>query len=61
MALSDKTSSNSDMTALNQTKELQTRHDSAIFDSLPMSSAALPGIGFENPPPLAILFKPFNF
>ena len=26
-----------------------------------MLSAALPGTGFENPPPLAILFKPFQF
>jgi len=61
MALFGKTSSNSGMAALDQTKELQTRQDSAIFGSLPVSSAALPGTGFENPLPLAILFKPFQF
>jgi len=31
------------------------------FRRPPVRSASLPGTGFKNPPPLAILFKPFQF
>ena len=49
------------MSAHDRTEELQTHRATAIFSGLPMLSAALLGTGFENPPPLAILFKPFQF
>jgi len=49
------------MAALDKSKALQVQRASAIPGKLPVSSAALPSTGFENPPPLALLFKPFQF
>jgi len=61
MAFSDTISFDSGMAALDKFKALQVRRASAIPDKLPVSSTALPGTGFKNPPPLALLFKPFQF
>ena len=61
MAFSGTISSDSDMAALDRTEALQTQRVSAIPGGLPVLSATLPGIGFENLPPLALLFKPFQF
>jgi len=49
------------MSALDRTEELQMRRATTISGGLAVLSAALPGTGFENPPLLAILFKPFQF
>ena len=61
MAFFGKTSSVSGMSAQGGTEELQTHLAMAISGGLPVLSALLPGTGFENPPPLAISFKPFQF
>jgi len=59
MAFSGTISSDSGMAALDKSKALQEQQVSAISGNLPVPSIALPGTGFENPPPLALLFKPF--
>jgi len=61
MAYSGKLSSSSGMVALDKFKALPARRVSIIFGKRPVLSAVLPGTGFKNPPPLAILFKPFQF
>ena len=61
MAFSGKTSSVFSMSAQGGTKELQMRRATAISAELPVLSASLPGTGIENPPPVAISFKPFQF
>jgi len=59
MAFFGNLSFNSGMAAQSETGKLQRRCPTAISGGLPVLNAALPGTGFENPPPLAILFKPF--
>jgi len=54
MAFSDKSSSGSSMASLDKSKALPAQRLSAISSELPVLSTALPGTGFENPPPLAI-------
>jgi len=61
MAFSGTISSDSGMAVLDKSKALQERRVSIISIKLLVPSAALPGTGFENPPPLALLFKPFQF
>jgi len=49
------------MAALTKSTALQTRWATANFSTLSVLGAALPGTRFETLPPLAILFKLFQF
>jgi len=61
MAFFGKTSSVSGMFAQGRIEELQTCRATAISGGLSVLSASLSGTGFENPPPLVMSFKPFQF
>jgi len=54
MAFSGKIGSDSGMSALNRTEELPKRHRIAISGGILVHGTALPGIGFENLPPLPV-------
>jgi len=61
MASFGNSSSDSGMAVLDRTTALQAQRTSAISGAIPVFGPPLPGTGFETLPPLAILFKPFQF
>jgi len=61
MAFNGNSSANSGTAAAGQTSALQVRRDTALSSAPPAFGPALPGTRFETLPPLAILFKPFQF
>jgi len=61
MAFFGKSSSDSGMAALTKSSALQARKGFESSDAILLLGLTLPGTGFETLPPLAILFKPFQF
>ena len=61
MAFISNSSTNSGEATTGQTSALQVRRATGSSGAIPAFGPALPSTGFETPPQLAILFKPFQF
>jgi len=61
MTFNGNSSTISGMSATSKALALQVQQSSAATSAISAFGPTLPGTGFETLPPLAILFKPFQF